>query len=61
MIRAKKTVVVTYDVLQCIGVLAVAAQINSVKKDAVQVEFRDAKNLEGASKPAASVSYNGYV
>ncbi|EPB85312.1 glutamyl-tRNA synthetase [Mucor circinelloides 1006PhL] len=41
------------------GVLAVAAQINSVKKDAVQVEFRDAKNLEGASKPAASVSYNG--
>jgi len=61
VIQAKKTVVVTCDVLQCIGVLAVAAQINSVKKDAVQIEFRDAKNLEGASKPAASVSYNGYV
>ncbi|CAO3617876.1 unnamed protein product [Mucor fragilis] len=41
------------------GVLAVAAQINAVKKDAVQVEFRDAKNLDGAAKPAASVSYNG--
>ncbi|KAI9480711.1 MAG: tRNA synthetases class I, catalytic domain-containing protein [Benjaminiella poitrasii] len=41
------------------GVLAVAAQINSVKKNAVEVEFRDGKNLEGSSKPAASVTYNG--
>ncbi|KAI8644389.1 tRNA synthetases class I, catalytic domain-containing protein [Parasitella parasitica] len=41
------------------GVLAVAAQVNAVKKGAVEVEFRDAKNLEGAAKPAASVSYNG--
>ncbi|CEP09578.1 hypothetical protein [Parasitella parasitica] len=41
------------------SVLAVAAQINAVKNGAVNVEFCDAKNLEGASKPTASISYNG--
>jgi glutamyl-tRNA synthetase len=40
-------------------VLAVADYINSVKKDSVVVELRDVKNLEGASKPSASISYNG--
>ncbi|KAI8365788.1 tRNA synthetases class I, catalytic domain-containing protein [Blakeslea trispora] len=43
------------------GVLAVAAQINSVKKNAIEVEIRDGKNLEGASKPTALVNYNGEV
>lgn len=42
-----------------LGVLAVADYINSVKKDSVVVELRDIKNLEGASKPSASISYNG--
>ncbi|KAI8979611.1 tRNA synthetases class I, catalytic domain-containing protein [Mycotypha africana] len=41
------------------GVLAIAAQINTVKKDAVDIELRDGKNLEGASKPVASINYNG--
>ncbi|RCH84867.1 hypothetical protein CU098_004313 [Rhizopus stolonifer] len=43
------------------GVLAVAAQINAVKKGSVEVVVRDGKNLEGASKPTASVNYNGEV
>ncbi|KAI7897974.1 tRNA synthetases class I, catalytic domain-containing protein [Cokeromyces recurvatus] len=41
------------------GVLAVTAQINSIKKNAIEVEFRDGKILEGPSKSAASVTYNG--
>ncbi|RCH98775.1 hypothetical protein CU097_014712 [Rhizopus azygosporus] len=41
------------------GVLAVASYINSVKEGSVNVELRDVKNLEGASKPAASISHNG--
>lgn len=43
----------------CVGVLAVASYINSVKEGSVNVELRDVKNLEGASKPAASISHNG--
>jgi glutamyl-tRNA synthetase len=42
-----------------IGVLAVAAQVNAVKKGSVEIELRDGKNLEGASKPSASITYNG--
>ncbi|KAG0749319.1 hypothetical protein G6F16_001108 [Rhizopus arrhizus] len=41
------------------GVLAVASYINNVKKDSINIELRDVKNLEGASKSTASISYNG--
>ncbi|KAI7891225.1 tRNA synthetases class I, catalytic domain-containing protein [Mucor mucedo] len=41
------------------GVLAVAAQVNAVKKGSVEIELREGKSLEGASKPSASVTYNG--
>ncbi|KAI9269578.1 tRNA synthetases class I, catalytic domain-containing protein [Helicostylum pulchrum] len=41
------------------GVLAVAAQVNAVKKGSVEIELREGKNLEGASKSAASITYNG--
>ncbi|KAI8080562.1 tRNA synthetases class I, catalytic domain-containing protein [Thamnidium elegans] len=41
------------------GVLAVAAQVNAVKKGSVEIELREGKSLEGSSKPAASITYNG--
>ncbi|KAI8971367.1 tRNA synthetases class I, catalytic domain-containing protein [Pilobolus umbonatus] len=41
------------------AVLAVAAQMNAVKEGSVKVELREAKVLEGASKPTASIEYKG--
>ncbi|KAI8393800.1 tRNA synthetases class I, catalytic domain-containing protein [Radiomyces spectabilis] len=43
------------------GAIAVAAQVNAVKANAVTVEFRDAKTLEadGAAKAVALIKYEG--
>lgn len=61
LIYLRTILIFTFFLLNLSGVLAVAAQGNAVKKGSVEIEFRDAKNLEGASKPAASITYNGYV